>query len=122
MLLGSTNLNSTTVHQRQDEIAQWGDSMTDNGDILLYGCLTANDKFGGVEFVDSLAAITHADMAASTGKVGDGSWDLNYHTGSIEAGVIVTANRPRRTTPRPWPRSRSTRPATLWMATSQQEM
>ena len=89
VLLGSTNLNSTTVHQRQDEIAQWGDSMTDNGDILLYGCLTANGK-AGVDFVNSLAATTHADVAASTGKVGDGSWDLNYHTGSIEAGVIVS--------------------------------
>ncbi len=89
-LLGKTNLNRTNLDQYAEQIGGWGDALSADGDILLYGCLTAEDQTGGVEFVDSLAALTGADIAAATGKVGDGAWGLDYHTGSIEAQVIVS--------------------------------
>ena len=61
-----------------------GDSLTDDGDILIYGCeLTANND--GVSLVNFMADITDADIAASDDITGHGGdWDLEYTVGDID--------------------------------------
>ena len=71
-----------------------GQSLTDDGDILIYGCDLASDAYGE-EFVDSFAQLTGADVAASDDLTGhstlNADWELEYTTGSIEADIAVSA-------------------------------
>ncbi|MGC8712879.1 MAG: N,N-dimethylformamidase beta subunit family domain-containing protein, partial [Leptodesmis sp.] len=66
----------------------WGASLTEDADILLYGCNIAYGDLGQ-GFVQNLSILTGADIAASTDLTGDapdgGNWTLEYNTGSIEA-------------------------------------
>ena len=84
--LGSTRLSVSNVDARADQLAQLGQSLSADGDLLLYGC----DVGGGASgsgFLDSLARHTGADVAASidtTGSAGYGNWTLEAHSGSIE--------------------------------------
>jgi large repetitive protein len=67
-------------------------SLSENGDILLYGCNVANDGTGQ-EFIDTLASITEADVAASDDVTGNsalgGDWDLEVISGVIETQTLV---------------------------------
>jgi parallel beta-helix repeat protein len=71
-------------HGRQ--IAAWGRSLSDIGDILIYACNLATSEEGKA-FIVALADLTDSDVAASTditgGKSSDGNWKLEYATGRI---------------------------------------
>jgi len=86
--LGSTVLNSSTLEHYSAALQSWSAALTDDADILLYGCNIAKGE--GSAFVQQLAALTGADLAASTNLTGraahGGDWTLEYTTGSIEAG------------------------------------
>ncbi|WP_448599762.1 Ig-like domain-containing protein [Thermoleptolyngbya sp.] len=86
--LGSTVLNSSTLERYSAALQSWSAALTDDADILLYGCNIAKGE--GSAFVQQLAALTGADLAASTNLTGraahGGDWTLEYTTGSIEAG------------------------------------
>ena len=86
--LGSTVLNSSTLEHYSAALQSWSAALTDDADILLYGCNIAKGE--GSAFVQQLAALTGADLAASTNLTGSaahgGDWTLEYTTGSIEAG------------------------------------
>ncbi|WP_310442501.1 DUF4347 domain-containing protein, partial [Sulfurimonas sp.] len=95
--IGSLTLGSTVLHQNniasyQALLQSIGNSLTANGDILLYGC---NVAFGdsGQTFIDTIAAYTGADVAASTDVTGssalDGNWELEASSGSTEAATIA---------------------------------
>lgn len=75
--------------------AGWGGALNANGDILVYGCDVAS-TVDGQQLIDSLAAITRADVAASddlTGNAEQGAdWDLEYRAGDVEASLAVTAS------------------------------
>jgi glucose/arabinose dehydrogenase len=88
--LGNTVLNAATLARHQSEISTWNQSLTAEGDMLLYGCeVAAGDS--GVAFVQALAAVTGADIAASTNLTGQGGdWRLEVATGAIEAGQPFT--------------------------------
>ena len=92
--LGNSQLNFDTLIQNQQDITGWGNAFKENGDILLYGCNVAETQFGQ-SFVDYLAGITNADIAASTDATGNadlgGDWQLEYQTGAIESQVAVSA-------------------------------
>jgi len=62
--IGSTLLNSNNLLQYQLQLDTIGHALTDNGDLLLYGCNvgSGNER---VQFVETLAQITGADVAAS---------------------------------------------------------
>ncbi|HLR78259.1 MAG TPA: DUF4347 domain-containing protein, partial [Burkholderiaceae bacterium] len=79
----------------RDQIKAWGRALTDEGDIMLYGCHVAGSGTG-IDFVDSLSAITRADVAASTSAVGSaelgGDWVLDYRNGSIEASTVTVSH------------------------------
>lgn len=67
-----------------------GTSIRDGGDVLLYGC-RVGDGGAGMDFIEALATITGADVAASDDLTGaqslGGDWDLEITTGDIEADL-----------------------------------
>ena len=69
LYLGSAVLNSDNMGSYQTQLQAIGASLTDTGDILLYGCNVAQGDVGR-SFVNSLAQITGADVAASTDLTG----------------------------------------------------
>ncbi|MBF2048311.1 MAG: DUF4347 domain-containing protein, partial [Elainella sp. C42_A2020_010] len=86
LLLGGESLSNLSGYD--DALQLWAQSLTANADILLYGCNVAADSTGQ-GFVSQLAALTGADVAASTDLTGSsalgGDWELEFSTGSIEA-------------------------------------
>ena len=90
--LGSTLLTSTNLDLYQQQLEVIGQSLSDTGDILLYGCNVAEGK-NGEAFVDRLSALTQADIAASNNLTGadalGGDWDLEYINGAIAAPKLA---------------------------------
>jgi hypothetical protein len=85
--LGSTELNLARLDRHAFQLQQWKQSLTETGDILLYGCDVAQGT-AGKTFVQHLSQLTRADVAASTDLTGSaalkGNWRLEYATGSID--------------------------------------
>jgi VCBS repeat-containing protein/parallel beta-helix repeat protein len=94
ILLGSTRLNSTTLAQHAPELLAWQHSLTSNADLLIYGCDVA-ESVEGQDFLDSLSALTGADLAASTDATGGSNesadWILEYNIGRIDQPGIFSA-------------------------------
>ena len=92
--LGGTWLNNFALESRADAIAAWGASLSAGADILLYGCDVAADAQGQA-FVDGLARLTGADVAASDNMTGQsalgGDWTLEYRTGDIARASTADA-------------------------------
>lgn len=92
--IGATLLTAGTVGEHADTLGRIGDSLTDDGDILLYGCGTAKGEQGRL-LVDRIAQLTQADVAASDDLTGaaakGGDWVLEYTSGTVETAVAVDA-------------------------------
>lgn len=88
--LGSDWVDSQSLTANAAALASWGDALTNDGDILLYGCDVAGSSQGR-ELVDDLATLTGADVAASDDDTGSqgrgGDWQLEWHQGSIETSL-----------------------------------
>lgn len=88
LYLGSTVLNSDNLAQYQTQLTTIGQALTFAGDILLYGCDVGQGEVGQA-FIAQLAAVTGADVAASTDLTGavvlGGDWALEALTGNIES-------------------------------------
>lgn len=86
--LGSDQVDSSTLANQAEQLQSWSLSLTEEADILLYGCDIAQGETGQA-FITQLATLTGADIAASTNATGaaaqDGDWVLESETGSIEA-------------------------------------
>ncbi|WP_335943686.1 Ig-like domain-containing protein [Pseudomonas sp. G166] len=90
--LGNSYLSADNVQARSDVLAQIGQDMNAGGDILIYGCYTAEGE-RGLSLVDSLAQLTGRDVAASNDRTGlGGDWDLEIATGNIESANVLSAN------------------------------
>lgn len=89
--LGNTRLNTDTLGS-YTELASWRDALTGNADILLYGCNVADGELG-IRFVDRVAEVTGADVAASDDLTGNaqlgGDGVLEQRTGLIEASTLA---------------------------------
>lgn len=73
-------------------LQSWAGSLTEDADILLYGCNVAQGELGQA-FVQILSHITGADVAASSDLTGaDGNWALEYQVGAIESLGINSAS------------------------------
>jgi hypothetical protein len=85
LVLGDLALTAGMILARPAEMDAIRAALSANADLLIYGCdLAAGAE--GASFVDTLAAATGADVAASTDLTGlGGDWDLEYSTGPIEA-------------------------------------
>jgi len=91
--LGSTELNFDTLQQRSEQIGSWGKALSEDGDILLYGCNLAATQRGRA-LIETFARLTGADVAASDDKTGPAElgadWELEVKTGTIEAPALVS--------------------------------
>ncbi|MUH01324.1 DUF4347 domain-containing protein [Scytonema sp. UIC 10036] len=91
--LGITQLNNETLGLYQQQLQQWAHALTDDADILLYGCNVASGEIGQA-FAQQLAEITGADVTASEDVTGNaelgGDWDLEVTTGEIESHGAFT--------------------------------
>ena len=93
--LGSAILDQDAIHtDYMKELAQLNRHLSANADILIYGCDVAIGK-SGQNFIDDLAQITGADIAASINLTGaaarGGDWILERANGRIESRIVVDA-------------------------------
>ena len=88
---GSTFLNQSNLFDYSAALAEIGNALTDSGDLLLYDCDVAQGDVG-LQFIDSLAQYTGADMAASINATGGeslgGDWVLGAKTGEITSNYL----------------------------------
>ncbi|MGB7305704.1 MAG: DUF4347 domain-containing protein [Burkholderiaceae bacterium] len=88
--LGSQFVTNDSIRSRAAEFSAWAESLTDNADLLIYGC-ELGATGAGRSLVDALAVLTTADVAASDNSTGHGSfngdWLLEVQAGDIEAGL-----------------------------------
>jgi hypothetical protein len=88
--LGDSYLSADNVAARSAVLAEIGKDINAGGDILIYGCYTAEGE-RGLSFVDSLAQMTGRDVAASSNRTGvGGDWDLEIATGNIESANVLS--------------------------------
>ncbi|MGL6247433.1 Ig-like domain-containing protein [Pseudomonas sp.] len=88
--LGDSYLSADNVAARSAVLAEIGKDMNAGGDIMIYGCYTAEGE-RGLSFVDSLAQLTGRDVAASSNRTGvGGDWDLEIATGNIESANVLS--------------------------------
>ncbi|WP_454838632.1 Ig-like domain-containing protein [Pseudomonas hormoni] len=88
--LGNSYLSADNVAARSAVLAEIGKDMNVGGDIMIYGCYTAEGE-RGLSFVDSLAQLTGRDVAASSNRTGvGGDWDLEIATGTIESANVLS--------------------------------
>ncbi|RJT23349.1 Ig-like domain-containing protein [Buttiauxella izardii] len=90
--LGSDKLNEKTIAQYQQQLETLGEKLTNDGDILLYGCnVTEKDT----TLITRMADYTHADVAASNDETGSAAkgadWALESHVGEIETRSLSLA-------------------------------
>jgi CSLREA domain-containing protein len=92
--LAGTRFDSELVGQRAGELMGWRTALDGDADILLYGCNLAASAEGS-QLVTDLAAVTGADVAASTNRTGSdaagGDWTLERSSGHIESGIALSA-------------------------------
>ncbi|MEZ6087251.1 MAG: DUF2341 domain-containing protein [Pirellulaceae bacterium] len=81
--LGNAVLSHDSLRGYAGEIALWADALSHDADILFYGCNLADGE--GKTFIDALAALTGADVAAGVDATGNedlgGDWILDYGAG-----------------------------------------
>ncbi|WP_028939526.1 Ig-like domain-containing protein [Pseudomonas umsongensis] len=88
--LGNSYLSADNVAARSAVLAEIGKDMNVGGDIMIYGCYTAEGE-RGLSFVDSLAQLTGRDIAASSNRTGvGGDWNLEIATGNIESANVLS--------------------------------
>ncbi|MEO5378274.1 MAG: DUF4347 domain-containing protein [Magnetococcus sp. DMHC-6] len=91
--LGTSTLTLETLDNYTDDLHDWSYSLTDDADILFYGChVAANEE--GRKLIHELANLTGANVAASTDFTGSaalgGNWNLEYRVGSVDTTLPTT--------------------------------
>jgi hypothetical protein len=92
--LGSTGLSSTVISDRAQTLAHWGNNLTNQADIRIYGCEFAGGA-SGQRLIADLAVLTGADVAASSDLTGSkalgGNWQLEQQVGQIQSNSVFSA-------------------------------
>ena len=95
IFLGNTALTADNLNRYADQLAGWSDALTGDADLLFYGCDLAGNA-EGEQFIESISAITGADVAASDDLTGaaelGGDWDLELNVGTIETAALTAEN------------------------------
>ena len=87
--LGNTLLDTATLTTYSAPLTTLGQALSTDGDLLLYGCDVATGD-AGQAFIQQLATVTGADIAASTNATGaPGDWILETATGTIESAALA---------------------------------
>ncbi len=94
LFLGEATLSDHSLAVYNQALTAWGESLSENGDIIIWGCKVAETETGQA-FVDHLSEVTGADIAASTditgGDAHGGDFDLEYERGDVEEDVLDDA-------------------------------
>ncbi|MCE2658967.1 MAG: DUF2341 domain-containing protein [Rubrivivax sp.] len=92
--LGAVRLDATTLSWQAAEIARWSSAFAPGADWLIYGCDVAQGG-AGQNFVQQLALLSGADVAASDDSTGafsaGGDWVLEQQTGAVQAALAADA-------------------------------
>ena len=95
--LGSTIITPENLAEHEAQLGTWSNGLSDNADILFYGCEVGADHEGQA-FIESISSITGADIAASSDDTGaaslGGDWDLEIEVGSIERQALSVTDFP----------------------------
>ena len=88
---GTVWLSEANLAEHRAALESIGAALKADGDLMLYGCRVGEgDK--GQSFIDELASITGADVAASSDDTGGtaqgGNWVLERTSGSIETASL----------------------------------
>jgi Domain of unknown function (DUF4347)/RTX calcium-binding nonapeptide repeat (4 copies) len=90
LLFRSSQLGADTLDRYAAQLRQWQRALTDDANILLYGCNVAIGE-AGKAFVRQISRLTHAAVAASETLTGsatqEGDWVLGFTAGSAMADV-----------------------------------
>ena len=91
--LGTGVLNADSMStQYADDMAVIQQALSEQADILVYGCEFAQGEVGQAA-VDMLAELTGADVQASTDLTGSislgGDWEFEVSTGTIETSLAI---------------------------------
>lgn len=93
--LGGAWLSEDSLSGYAGDLASWANVLSDEADLMFYGCDLAGGP-SGQTLIDSLAALTGADVAASDDDTGHeslgGDWELEFHVGEVETGVAFSAD------------------------------
>ncbi|MEC5387334.1 DUF4347 domain-containing protein, partial [Uliginosibacterium sp. H3] len=94
LVIGSSLVDNITLGAYAESISSWRGALSEDADILFYGCdVAANES--GQQLIDQISTLTGADTAASTDVTGNtalgGNWTLEYTHGQIETAVILDA-------------------------------
>ncbi|PPK76973.1 uncharacterized protein DUF4347 [Methylobacter tundripaludum] len=88
--LGSLQLTAQNLQDHAADLATIGNALTQNGDILLYGCDVAAGS-SGAALVTALSKSTGADVAASDNATGSAAlgadWTFESVTGTVETSL-----------------------------------
>ena len=91
--LGNMRLDAGTIEQSAGLLTTWQQGLSENADILIYGCHVAGSVQGEALLVQ-LSDLTGADVAASVDATGSsglgGDWDLEVQIGEIEAESLAS--------------------------------
>jgi VCBS repeat-containing protein len=86
--VGTTTVDGATLGARTSEIAGWSAALGADADIMIWGC-DVGSMPSGEALVAGLAALTGADVAASTDATGaaelGGDWNLEISSSDVEA-------------------------------------
>jgi hypothetical protein len=95
LLLGNGPLFAGNLNAYAADLATIGAALAADGDLLLYGCEVGAGE-GGAQFLNDLAALTGADVAASDDNTGGtdardrtGDWDLEITSGTIDRAPAI---------------------------------
>ena len=91
--LSLESLGSTADDSHRVQLQSWAAGLSQNADILLYGCNTGY-SLTGEKFIDQVASLTGADVAASDDATGNalrgGDWELEKQQGEIETDIVFS--------------------------------
>ena len=77
--LGGKTLHGGNMGRYSAQLKKWGESLSESGDILIFGC-NVGEGAAGRDFISRLSLLTGADVASSDDLTGPaikgGDWDL----------------------------------------------
>jgi hypothetical protein len=85
--LGNGVLNEGNINEFKQQLESLGKSLKPTGDLLIYGCDVGSGQ-AGQQFIERVAKLTAADVAASNDKTGSsllgGDWELEATYGVVK--------------------------------------
>jgi hypothetical protein len=89
--LGNKTLSADNINRYIDQMAGWSDALTEDADLLFYGCNLAGSE-AGESLIETISAVTGADVAASDDVTGaaelGGDWELEVNVGQVETSAL----------------------------------